>query len=519
MAQVFDLIVTLLKDILLFSKHGSGVTLREYQVQVALAVVDSVIHRDGRSFVVMFPRQSGKNELQAGIEVYFLTLFSQIGGEIVKVSPTWKPQSQNAMRRLEHILGCNLLTRGRWHKESGYIYRVGQARIYFLSGSEQANIVGATASVLLEVDEAQDILISKYDKDVNPMAASTNATRIFWGTAWTSQTLLARELRAARQAEMRDGKKRVFMINADVVSLCVPEYGTFVNDQIAKLGRNHPMVRTQFFSEEIDSDSGMFPDARRLLMVGRHSFTMCPVVGKVYAFLLDVAGEDEGKTKDGSGLPGDMAGLKNAGRDSTALTIVEVDLSTLADDALHAPTYRVVCRHQWIGDKQTLLYGAIKGLAGVWGPRAVVIDATGIGAGLASFLEKSMPGKVFPFVFNSSTKSKLGWDFLSIIETGRFKDGMVVGMAPSDQIKLKALFDVQLEYTMLEVILGPAHNIRWGVQNGFRDKETGETLHDDFVMSAALSAVLDGLEWTSVGESAIIHVHDVLEDLDRRGGF
>ena len=50
------------------------------------------------------------------------------------------------------------------------------------------------------------------------MAASTNATRVFWGTAWTSRTLLARELRAAREAEREDGAKRVFIMTADDVS-------------------------------------------------------------------------------------------------------------------------------------------------------------------------------------------------------------------------------------------------------------------------------------------------------------
>ena len=39
----------------------------------------------------------------------------------------------------------------------------------------------------------------------------------------------------------------------------VPAYGAFVADQVARLGRNNPMVRTQFYSEEIDQDGGMFP--------------------------------------------------------------------------------------------------------------------------------------------------------------------------------------------------------------------------------------------------------------------
>jgi hypothetical protein len=40
-------------------------------------------------------------------------------------------------------------------------------------------IVGQTANLLLELDEAQDIQIQKYDKDLVNMVASTNATRVF----------------------------------------------------------------------------------------------------------------------------------------------------------------------------------------------------------------------------------------------------------------------------------------------------------------------------------------------------
>ena len=174
-----------LETVLDFSRFGSKVTLRDYQKEVALAVIESVLGRQGISLVVMFPRQSGKNELQAQLESYLLCLFSGTDAEIVKVSPTWKPQSQNAMRRLERTLKRNPLTQTLWQKEAGYIYRVGSARVYFLSAAPESNIVGATASTLLEVDEAQDVLPGKFDKEVAPMAASTNATRVFWGTAWT----------------------------------------------------------------------------------------------------------------------------------------------------------------------------------------------------------------------------------------------------------------------------------------------------------------------------------------------
>jgi hypothetical protein len=80
--------------------------------------------------------------------------------------------------------------------------------------------------------------------------------RVFWGTAWTSQTLLARGC-AAREAEAADGIRRVFVLTADDVRKEVPAYGKFVDEQVKKLGRNHPLVRTQFFSEEIDAEGNV----------------------------------------------------------------------------------------------------------------------------------------------------------------------------------------------------------------------------------------------------------------------
>ena len=217
-ATLVESIKQLLRNPEGFTGQAGGLALRTYQIDVAQAIVRSVLQQLGLTFVVMFPRQSGKNELQAQIEAYLLLMLSTQQAEIIKVSPTWRPQSLNAMRRIEQVLQRNLLTRGRWKKESGYIYRIETARLIFLSGAPTANVVGHTAKTLLECDEAQDVEIPKWDKDIAPMAASTNATRVFWGTAWTADTLLARELRLAQAAERQDGLQRVFRLTADEVA-------------------------------------------------------------------------------------------------------------------------------------------------------------------------------------------------------------------------------------------------------------------------------------------------------------
>jgi len=500
--NLIEEIKRVLVDVVVFVEAASGLCLRGYQVDVARAVAESVIEGWGLSFVVMFPRQSGKNELQAQIETYLLTLFSQADCEMVKISPTWKPQSLNAMRRLERVLEKNVLVRSLWKKESGYIFRIGRARMFFLSGAPEANIVGATAGTLLEVDEAQDVLISKFDKDIAPMAASTNATRVFWGTAWTGDTLLARELRAARNAEREDGRRRVFVINAEDVAREVPAYGVFVAEQVAKLGRNHPMVRTQFFSEEINGEGGLFPEARRGMMRGDHKRLVRPEVGKVYAVLIDVAGEEEVEhTNTGSMAEGQ--------RDATALTVVEVNLETMADALIQAPTYLVRWRKLWVGVSHTRLYGEIMAICKLWDAKRLVVDATGVGAGLASFLERSLPGRVMQFRFNGATKSQLGWDFLAVVDSGRFKD---YGEEDGDQ----RLFWEQCGACQYEIVPGVERRMRWGVPEGLRN-ECGEFVHDDLVISAALCAVLDEEQWSVGGAAKVVERIDPIREMDGEG--
>jgi hypothetical protein len=502
MAEQLTTIRALLRDIYKFCQNGTGITLRSYQLEVAEVIIESVLKKHGDSIVVMYPRQSGKNELQANIEAYLLMLYSHLDAEMVKVSPTWKPQSQNAMRRLQRVLDRNLIARSMYKKETGYIFRIGKARNMFLTGQPSSNVVGATANLLIQCDEAQDVLTAKWDKDFAPMAASTKATKVFWGTAWTSRTLLARELRAARKAEQRDGRRRVFIMTADDVMAEVPAYGKHVREQVRKLGRNHPLIKTQYYSEEIDAQGGMFPNERQALMRGQHSKKDSPDPNMIYALLLDVAGEDE-SASDVADIEGATA-LSNPGRDATALTVIEIDLDSLADELIKAPTYRVVNRYEWVGTKHTLLYGKIKALADHWQARYLVVDSTGVGEGLYSFLNKALPNIVIPYKFTSKSKSDLGWGFLAVVETGRFKDYKKdLGDA------LQRSFRKQVINCQANVLEGPGILMRWGVPDGTRSVEDGELVHDDLLISAALCSVLDGQAW-GLAESEVIEGIDPL---------
>jgi hypothetical protein len=428
---------------------------------------------------------------------YLLTQFMLTGGEMVFFNPTFKPQTETSMRRLETRLRTNVLTRGKWKRRSGYIYTMGNAFCTYMSADPAAHVVGATANLLLAVNEAQDISPFRFDKDIDPMVASTNATRLFSGTRWTSDTLLERELQRCQALEAEDGNRRVFFFTAEDVRKVVPAYGKFVDGAIARLGRQHPLIKTQYFCETIDAHVGMFPPGRQALMRRAHSLRTQPEPGKMYAFLIEVAGQDE------SASTGEQI-LVNPGRDSTALKIVEIDMSTV--QTLGKPAYLVVYRQSWTGAKQTTVFGALRALAQTWKPMRIVIDATGVGEGLWSMLDNALGSDVvLPVEFTPAVKSDLGYGFIGIVESGRYRE-----YSP-----FPAELTAQLNKCRAEIVPGPSKLMRWGVPDGTRDSATGELVHDDDLMTSALCHEMDKLEWYTPSPTVWTTPKDPMPEWDR----
>ena len=141
------------------------------------------------------------------------------------------------MMREAEFLGCahidnqgacfqvfgNILTRGQWRSEGAFTRRLGQLQVRFLSGDRSASVTGATASLLLIVNEAQDISPDVYRRKFEPMAASTNATRIFAGTAWTSRNSAASWSAPAAAHPLHEHTHRNCQLMAKIVSRLTAE--------------------------------------------------------------------------------------------------------------------------------------------------------------------------------------------------------------------------------------------------------------------------------------------------------
>jgi len=176
------------------------------------------------------------------------------------------------------------------------------------------------------------------------------------------------------------------------------------------------------------------------------------------------------------------------------------------------PCYTPVLRRQWTGVHHTRLHAGIREIALAWKARAVVVDATGVGAGLASFLERSLPGRVAPFTFNAASKSRLGWDFLGVVDSGRWREPMFDAQRQASQAQFQQDFLAQLAACQFQVLEGPDQRMRWGVPDGTRDAASGELLHDDWVIAAALCAQLEEMDWTPSAAPLIIPAPDPLEE-------
>ena len=433
------------------------IKLRPYQVEVGRAVVDSVLHRHGLTFTVEVARQGGKNELSAQLEVLLLTLFMGRGGNLVKAAPTFRPQTLISLQRLQERLdqaGYGLF----WAREQGYMVRLGKARAIFLSADKDSHVMGTTAHLLLEVDESQDVAQEKFNRDFKPMGASTNVTTVLYGTTWDDASLLETTKQQNLELERKDGVKRHFRFDWREVAKYNPTYGDYVEAERARLGEGHPLFRTQYDLETI-CGGGFLSPVQRAQLQGGHPRQHSPRPGEIYVAGVDLAGEAEGAAD---------AQLRAAKphQDSTVVTIARLDFSRASE-----PSIEVVEHCWWTGTPHPALYPRLVDvLRQVWNCRRIVVDSTGVGLGVASFLGKAIGGMVVPFLFTQASKSRLGFELLAAINSGRLKI-----YAPDGSPEFQEFWQ---EVERAKSFFRPNQTMNFLV-----DPAQG---HDDFLMSLAL---------------------------------
>ena len=429
--------------------------LRPYQAEVARAILELTAAREGGSISVLIARQGGKNEISAQVELALLLTRATRGGTVVKCAPTFAPQAVLSRDRL--------LARARESglerivaREGAATVRCGQASVRYLSAEPGANVVGHTADVLLEVDEAQDVRPDKFDRDFRPMAASTNAPVVYYGTPWGPRSLLAQAEAQHLDAERAGGPRRHFRVDWQRVADCNPAYGAYVEGERTRLGERHPIFRTQYLLEVLHDEDRLLDAAVRAQIEGRHDRLRSPLPGEHYVAGLDLAGPAlEGRTFDGD-------------RDWTVLTIARV-----RSDAGGLPAIEVVEHQAWRGEAtDTIVATLADRLRNVWRVRRLAVDATGLGAPIADLLARRLPtGRVDAVVFSTARKSQLGFGLLAAAHSGRLRLYRADGSAEAAECRR------QLELA----------------RAAYRDERTMQFHvdptegHDDYLMSLALA--------------------------------
>lgn len=429
--------------------------LRPYQVEARRAVVESVRYGVGRSFSIEIARQGGKNELSAQIELELLLENRDRDAVSIKAAPTFDPQAKISLQRLwDRICDAGL---ERWaRREGSNAIRLGRARQLFLSAEAASNVVGHTADLLLEIDEAQDVSLEKFDKEFAPMAAANAATTVFYGTAWDDAGLLERARQAHLAQERLDGLQRHFEYDWQVVARDNPAYARYVENERMRLGEEHPLFLTQYCLRPVPGAGRLLGRSQLALLEGAHSRLEQPAEGEVYVAGLDIAGESDGA----------VSGRQH---DTTVLTIARV--LTAAPVLIGGGSQvEVVAHYAWNGAGHAALQNALLALLQQWRVQRLVVDATGIGEPVASVLATALGrGRVDKLKLTAESKSRLGYALLAAVNGGRLR--LYVGGEHGPECRR--------QLGLCRAVYRPNQMLSF-----FVDEAEG---HDDYVVSLALA--------------------------------
>jgi hypothetical protein len=241
------------------------------------------------------------------------------------------------------------------------------------------------------------------------MAATANATTVYYGTPWDESSLLERAKQANLETERRDGERRHFEYDWQVVARHLPAYAAYVESERRRLGGTHPLFLTQYCLKTVAGGGRFLTAAQRAQLAGTHDRQSAPAAGEAYVAGLDLAGGD------------DPDAPAARGRDATVLTIGRLvyEQASITGE----PRVDIVEHYAWSGEPhEALLPRLIDLLREVWRVRRVVVDATGLGETAARLLAVALgETRVEGVKFTAESKSRLGFEFLAAVNGGRLK--------------------------------------------------------------------------------------------------
>ncbi len=471
---------------------------RRYQLDYMLAlerIVEGTIKGtlENAQMCAIWSRQSGKNESNARAEARLLSIYNRhlIPLEIVKCSPTWRPQCLISKERLKKVMSTPLfqqLLKPQWSE--GYICTIGNASMKLVSADPKANNVGLTASLMLSADEMQNIQTDIFDVNFRPMTLSTSAPIIGSGTSWATDSLLERQRARAMEFEAASGIKCCHIVPWDRVAEELPRYGRTVQKDIDLYGEDHILIQTQYCCKPVDSAGMLLSSAECQQVIGDHPRAVAPREGRVY-----VAGVDFASCREQN----EEEILKNPQirkeRDSTVVTIGELMVKVDKDTGRRIPLVRIV-DHLWIKglDPAASVDQIFHYIFSHWGCARAVLDANGVGDYPSGIIKQRRPQQVTDLHLSGPIKSRLGYDLQGAIKTERLK----IYRHDDSEEWTENFFQLR---QCRRLDLRENNIMKWGAP---RCKIDGRDVHDDFTLSMAycLEAAQEHLAYADPNEYA-----------------
>jgi len=452
---------------------------RRYQLDYMLAlerIVGETINGtlENAQMCAIWSRQSGKNESNARVEARLLSIYNRhlVPLEIVKCSPTWRPQCLVSKERLKKVMSTplfQLLLKPQWSE--GYICSIGNASMKLVSADPKANNVGLTASMMLSADEMQNIQSEIFDVNFRPMILSTAAPIIGSGTSWATDSLLERQRQRALEFQSASGIKCCHIVPWDRVAEELPHYGRTVQKDIDLYGEDHILIQTQYCCKPVDSAGMLLSSSEVAQVIGDHPRGQAPLDGRVYVAGVDFASCREQNEEEILKNP-DVRKM----RDSTVVTIGELIFKLDKDTGRKIPFVRVV-DHLWVKglDPAATTDQIYHYIFSHWNCVRAVLDANGVGDYPSDVIYRRRPQQVTALHLSATTKSRLGYDLQGAIKTERLKlyrnDSSDEWMENHFQLRQCRRLELRENNVM-----------KWGAP---RCKIDGRDVHDDFTLSLA----------------------------------
>jgi len=397
------------------SVHISLRPLRKIQAEI-VSRVEAFLHSgNGGVMPIVSARQTGKNETSAVLQRrhLFRNQYSELKKSWIRTAPTHEPQIVNSKKRLEELMKIDiknvihhpLFQEQKIKKSEGYIWQVGNATVEFMSSGPHSNVVGATASYCLDMDEAHKIDKAKFDEDFMPFTASTNAGTLLWGVAADGLDTIE----WYRQSNAESGNKHLNLYYpCDLWAEVNPIYRSHVEGRVQALGWDHPIIKTQYRLIPV-ANEGTFINAKQAhnLFDSSHERELFPRPNVQYEMLIDLAGGNEDFNPDK-----EFIGEGETHTDSTVIWIYEVTRIICQNNIY--PVVKISNMYWWTGVPLPQQQEQIKRLILDWRVSKVTVDGVGIGRQIAESLEQDFGTFIVnKYIASSSTISEDCFDLLA----------------------------------------------------------------------------------------------------------